>query len=26
MLHGGLPPFFLAPRVDDKDYEEWRSG
>ena len=26
MLHGGLPPFFLAPRVDDKDYEEWMSS
>ncbi len=26
MLQGGLPPFFLAPRVDDKDYEEWMSS
>lgn len=26
MLHGGLPPFFLADRVDDKDYEEWMSS
>lgn len=26
MLHGGLPPFFLAERVDDKDYEEWMSS
>jgi len=26
MLHGGLPPFFLASRVDDKDYEEWMSS
>ena len=23
MHRGGLPPFFLARRVDDKDYEEW---
>jgi len=23
MLRGGLPPFFLAPRLDDRDYEEW---
>lgn len=23
MLRGGLPPFFLADRLDDKDYEEW---
>ncbi|MBI4956854.1 MAG: ATP-binding protein [Myxococcales bacterium] len=23
MLRGGLPPFFLAARHDDKDYEEW---
>ncbi len=23
MVRGGLPPFFLADRVDDKDYEEW---
>lgn len=22
-VHGGLPPFFLAPSPDDKDYEEW---
>jgi predicted AAA+ superfamily ATPase len=22
-VRGGLPPFFLAPRLDDKDYEEW---
>jgi predicted AAA+ superfamily ATPase len=26
MLHGGLPPLFLSPRVDDKDYEEWMSS
>lgn len=26
MLHGGLPPFFLADRVDDKDYEEWMTS
>ncbi|OGQ18009.1 MAG: hypothetical protein A2138_21075 [Deltaproteobacteria bacterium RBG_16_71_12] len=26
MLHGGLPPFFLADRVVDKDYEEWLSS
>lgn len=26
MLHGGLPPFFLASRIDDKDYEEWMSS
>jgi predicted AAA+ superfamily ATPase len=26
MLAGGLPPFFLAKRVDDKDYEEWVSS
>jgi len=26
MLHGGLPPFFLAERVDDKDYEEWMTS
>jgi len=26
MLHGGLPPFFLAPRLDDKDFEEWMSS
>ena len=26
MLHGGLPPFFLAARPDDKDYEEWISS
>lgn len=26
MLYGGLPPFFLADRVDDKDYEEWMSS
>jgi hypothetical protein len=23
LLHGGLPPFFLAERLDDKDFEEW---
>jgi predicted AAA+ superfamily ATPase len=23
MLHGGLPPFFLSDRLDEKDYEEW---
>ena len=23
LVQGGLPPFFLASRVDDKDYEEW---
>lgn len=23
MVRGGLPPFFLADRIDDKDYEEW---
>lgn len=23
MVRGGLPPFFLATRLDDKDYEEW---
>lgn len=22
-LHGGLPPFFLAPALPDKDYQEW---
>lgn len=26
MLHGGLPPFFLASRPDDKDYEEWMTS
>ncbi len=26
MLHGGLPPFFLSGRPDDKDYEEWVSS
>jgi len=26
MVRGGLPPFFLAPRLDDKDYEEWLSS
>lgn len=26
MLHGGLPPFFLASRVDDRDYEEWMNS
>ena len=26
MLHGGLPPFFLESRPDDKDYEEWLSS
>lgn len=26
MLAGGLPPFFLAKRTDDKDYEEWVSS
>ncbi|MFM7737716.1 MAG: ATP-binding protein [Alphaproteobacteria bacterium] len=26
MLHGGLPPFFLADRVEDKDYEEWMTS
>jgi uncharacterized protein len=26
MLNGGLPPFFLASRPDDKDYEEWVSS
>jgi len=26
MLHGGLPPFFLGARPDDKDYEEWVSS
>ncbi len=26
MLCGGLPPFFLARRRDDKDYEEWVSS
>lgn len=26
MLRGGLPPFFLSPRIDDKDYEEWVSS
>lgn len=23
MLRGGLPPFFLSTRIDDKDFEEW---
>lgn len=23
MLQGGLPPFFLTPSLDDKDFEEW---
>jgi len=23
LVQGGLPPFFLASRIDDKDYEEW---
>lgn len=23
MVRGGLPPFFLASRIHDKDYEEW---
>lgn len=23
LLRGGLPPFFLASKMDDKDYEEW---
>jgi predicted AAA+ superfamily ATPase len=23
LLHGGLPPFFLRERLDDKDFEEW---
>jgi len=26
MLHGGLPPFFLSSRLDDKDFEEWMSS
>lgn len=26
MLHGGLPPFFLAPKLDDKDFEEWMTS
>jgi predicted AAA+ superfamily ATPase len=26
LLHGGLPPFFLADRLDDKDFEEWVQG
>lgn len=26
MRQGGLPPFFLASPVDDKDYEEWMSS
>lgn len=26
MLRGGLPPFFLAPRLDDKDFEEWLTS
>lgn len=26
MLRGGLPPFFLAKELDDKDYEEWVSS
>ncbi|HEX7670998.1 MAG TPA: DUF4143 domain-containing protein [Polyangiaceae bacterium] len=26
MLRGGLPPFFLARRLDDKDFEEWLSS
>ena len=26
MMHGGLPPFFLAPRLDDKDFEEWLTS
>lgn len=26
MLQGGLPPFFLASRVDDADFEEWMGS
>ncbi len=26
MVHGGLPPFFLARSLDDKDFEEWLTS
>ena len=26
MLQGGLPPFFLSSRMDDKDFEEWLTS
>ncbi len=25
-LHGGLPPFFLAPRVPERDFQEWMDA
>ena len=26
MLRGGLPPFFLAPRVPEQDFQEWMDA
>jgi uncharacterized protein len=25
-LHGGLPPFFLAPEMPERDYQEWMDS
>jgi hypothetical protein len=26
LLHGGLPPFFLAPEVPERDFQEWMDA
>ena len=26
LLHGGLPPFFLADKLEDQDFEEWTQS
>ncbi len=26
LLHGGLPPFFLAPQVPERDFQEWMDA
>lgn len=25
-LHGGLPPFFLAPKIPERDFQEWMDA
>jgi predicted AAA+ superfamily ATPase len=26
LLHGGLPPFFLAPEIPERDFQEWMDA
>src|SRR5439155_12273231 len=26
LLHGGLPPFFLSPELEERDFQEWMDA